>query len=888
MAAISFSAVSLYPYAHKGSLSRAANPNPSRQCISCCGPSHSTSTIGSRGGSREPHKRSRGRAEGPRKSMEDSVQRKMEQFYEGSDGPPLRVLPIGGLGEIGMNCMLVGNFDRYILIDAGVMFPGYDELGVQKIIPDTTFIKKWSHKIEAVVITHGHEDHIGALPWVIPALDARTPIFASSFTMELIKKRLKEFGIFIPSRLKIFKTKMRFVAGPFEVEPIRVTHSIPDCCGLVLRCADGTILHTGDWKIDETPLDGKVFDRGALEELSKEGVTLMMSDSTNVLSPGRTLSETVVADALLRRISAAKGRVITTQFASNIHRLGSVKAAADLTGRKLVFVGMALRTYLDAAWKDGKASIDPSTLVKVEDIDAYSPKDLLIVTTGSQAEPRAALNLASYGSSHSLKLTQEDLILYSAKVIPGNETRVMKMLNRISDIGSAIVMGKNEYLHSSGHAHREELDEVLKIVKPQHFLPIHGELLFLKEHELLGKSTGIRHTVVIKNGEMLGVSHLRNRRVLSNGFTSLGKENLQLMYSDGDKAFGTSTELCIDERLRIASDGIIVISMEILRPQASNSLTEKTLKGKIKITTRCLWLDKGKLLDALHKAAHAALSSCPVNSPLVHMERTVSEVLRKVVRKYSSKRPEVIAIALENPAGVLADDINGKLSERSRVGLGISTLRKAVDGHQRKRRPNGAQEVDDSDSHAHLRSIMQQDLEDNEMDFDKLLSKDEANSVSTSSKAFSSNGAESDNFWKSFVQIPTNNVVEEGNTSLQLQKEHYENSEIDSGELDSGLPKSELKSSKSVKRNKWKPEEIKKLIRMRGELHNRFQVVKGRMALWEEISSNLLSGGISRSPGQCKSLWASLVQKYEESKTDSKSREMWPYFDDMNTIFVRH
>lgn len=884
MAATSFSAVSLYPYAHKGCLARAANPNPSRQCISCCGPSPSPATIGSCGGSREPRKRSRGRAEGPGKSMEDSVQRKMERFYEGSDGPPLRVLPIGGLGEIGMNCMLVGNYDRYILIDAGVMFPGYDELGVQKIIPDTTFIKKWSHKIEAVIITHGHEDHIGALPWVIPALDARTPIFASSFTMELIKKRLKEFGIFIPSRLKIFKTKRRFDAGPFEVEPIRVTHSIPDCCGLVLRCADGTILHTGDWKIDETPLDGKVFDREALEELSKEGVTLMMSDSTNVLSPGRTLSETVVADALLRRISAAKGRVITTQFASNIHRLGSVKAAADLTGRKLVFVGMALRTYLDAAWKDGKAPIDPSTLVKVEDIDAYSPKDLVIVTTGSQAEPRAALNLASYGSSHSLKLSKEDLILYSAKVIPGNETRVMKMLNRISDIGSAIVMGKNEYLHSSGHAHREELDEVLKIVKPQHFLPIHGELLFLKEHELLGKSAGIRHTVVIKNGEMLGVSHLRNRRVLSSGFTSLGKENLQLMYSDGDKAFGTSTELCIDERLRIASDGIIVISMEILRPQGSNSLTEKTLKGKIRITTRCLWLDKGKLLDALHKAAHAALSSCPVNSPLAHMERTVSGVLRKVVRKYSSKRPEVIAIALENPTGVLADDINGKLSERSHVGLEISTLRKAVDGHQRKRRPNGTQEVDDGVKHAHLRSIIQQDLEDKEMDFEKLLSEDEAHSFSTSSEAFSSNGAESDNFWKSFVQIPTNNVLEEGNTSLQLQEESYEKSERDSSELDSGSPKSKLKGARPVKRNKWKPEEIKKLIRMRGELHNRFRIVKGRMALWEEISSNLSSGGISRSPGQCKSLWASLVQKYEESKTDSKSREKWPYFDDMNKI----
>ncbi|XVF54668.1 hypothetical protein PTKIN_Ptkin05aG0199500 [Pterospermum kingtungense] len=646
-----------------------------------------------------PRQRS-GRLDGPRKSMEDSVQRKMEQFYEGTAGPPLRVLPIGGLGEIGMNCMLVGHYDRYILIDAGVMFPDYDELGVQKIIPDTTFIKKWSHKIEAVVITHGHEDHIGALPWVIPALDSHTPIYASSFTMELIKKRLKENGIFIPSRLKVFKIRKRFMAGPFEIEPLRVTHSIPDCCGLVLRCRDGTILHTGDWKIDESPLDGKIFDREFLEELSKEGVTLMMSDSTNVLSPGRTISERAVADSLLRHISEAKGRIITTQFASNIHRLGSVKAAADLTGRKLVFVGMSLRTYLDAAWKDGKAPIDPSTLVKAEDIDAYAPKDLIIVTTGSQAEPRAALNLASYGSSHSFKLNKEDVILYSAKVIPGNESRVMKMLNRISEIGSTIVTGKNEGLHTSGHGYRGELEEVLKIVKPQHFLPIHGELLFLKEHELLGKSTGIRHTTVIKNGEMLGVSHLRNRRVLSNGFSSLGKENLQLMYSDGDKAFGTSTELCVDERLRIASDGIIVVSMEILRPQKIDGVMENSLKGKIRITTRCLWLDKGKLLDALHKAAHAALSSCPVNCPLAHMERSVSEVLRKMVRKYSGKRPEVIAIALENPAAVLSDELNEKLSGNSNVGFGLPTLKKVIDGHSKKRQPDKIKlEEDESDLH---------------------------------------------------------------------------------------------------------------------------------------------------------------------------------------------
>ncbi|ONI08004.1 hypothetical protein PRUPE_5G152800 [Prunus persica] len=720
--------------------------------------------------------------------------------------------------------------------------------------------------------------HMGMkITLVIPALDPRTPIFASSFTMELIKKRLKEHGIFVPSRLKTFRTKRKFMAGPFEIEPVRVTHSIPDCCGLVLRCSDGTILHTGDWKIDESPLDGRGFDREALEELSKEGVTLMMSDSTNVLSPGRTTSETSVADALLRHISAAKGRVITTQFASNIHRLGSVKAAADFTGRKLVFVGMSLRTYLDAAWKDGKAPIDPSSLVKVEDIDSYAPKDLLIVTTGSQAEPRAALNLASFGSSHSVKLTKEDIILYSAKVIPGNESRVMKMLNRISEIGSTIVMGKNEGLHTSGHGYRGELEEVLQIVKPQHFLPIHGELLFLKEHELLGRSTGIRHTTVIKNGEMLGVSHLRNRRVLSNGFTLLGKENLQLKFSDGDKAFGTSSELCVDERLRVALDGIIVVSMEILRPQNVNGLTENSIKGKIKITTRCLWLDKGKLIDALHKAAHAALSSCPINCPLPHMERTVSEVLRKLVRKYSGKRPDVIAIAMENPAAVLADEVSVRLSGKSHVGSEMSTLRKVIDRHPYKSQSTRTQ-ADEGKDNARLQSTSQQDtedsvLEDDGIEVEVLLPEEDSATSNSKSEKLSSDSEKSDDFWNAIVGLSTVDKSVEDKNGLAVQQEHLKKD---------GPDNSEIPSSKPVKRNKWKPEEVEKLIKMRGKLRSRFQVVKGRMALWEEISRNLLADGINRSPGQCKSLWASLVQKYEESKSGKRSQKSWPYFEEMD------
>ncbi|XP_010909137.1 ribonuclease J isoform X2 [Elaeis guineensis] len=832
----------------------------------------------------EVSRRKSRRTEGVRKSMEDPVQRKLEQFYEGLDGPPLRVLPIGGLGEIGMNCMLVGNYDRYILIDAGVMFPDYDEFGVQKIVPDTTFIKRWSHKIEAVVITHGHEDHIGALPWVIPALDSHTPIFASSFTMELIKKRLKEFGIFVLSRLRLFTIRKKFLAGPFEVEPIRVTHSIPDCCGLVLRCSDGTILHTGDWKIDESPLDGKIFDRETLEDLSKEGVTLMMSDSTNVLSPGRSVSEAVVADALLRHISAAKGRVIATQFASNIHRLGSVKAAADLTGRKLVFVGMSLRTYLDAAFKDGKAPMDPSTLVKVEDIDGYAPKDLLIVTTGSQGEPRSALNLASFGSSHSLKLGKDDVILYSAKVIPGNETRVMKMLNRISDRGPTIVMGKNSGLHTSGHGYRGELEEVLRIVKPQHFLPIHGELFFLKEHELLGRSTGIRHTAVIKNGEMLGVSHLRNRRVLSNGFASLGKEELQLMYSDGDKAFGTSTELCIDERLRIATDGIIVVSMEVLRPQNVNGSSQTCLKGKIRITTRCLWLDKGKLLDALYKAAHAALSSCPVSCPLAHMERIVSEVLRKIVRKYSSRRPEVIAVAVENTVGVLSEELRSRLLGKSHGGFGLSALGQRANIHLRK--VSSSKFEEDTDSMDVTENLTEDESEGDGADLEQPRTEDAITNNLGESSSHASTKLE--DLLKSLkgssaVQVPkvANSFVLEENLKLSKDGKVGNRENIKPSDP-------EPVTTKPAKRNKWKPEEMKQLIKMRGELDNRFRTVKARMILWEEISVSLLKHGVNRTPAQCKSLWASLVQKYEGCKSNEKSRKSWPYFTSLDEILSVH
>ncbi|XP_057866644.2 ribonuclease J isoform X1 [Cryptomeria japonica] len=881
--------------------------------------------------------------EGPKKSLEDGVQRKLEMFHEGFEGPPLRVLPLGGLGEIGMNCMLIGHYDRYILVDAGLMFPDYDELGVQRILPDTTFIQRWRHKIEAVIITHGHEDHIGALPWVVPALDSHTKIFSTPFTMELIKKRLKDYNIEAKTRLTVFNMRERFHAGPFEVEPIRVTHSIPDCCGLVLRCEDGTLFHTGDWKIDESPLDGRSFDRVALEELAKEGITLMMSDSTNILSPGRTTSETDVAEALLRKIASAKGRVITTQFASNIHRIGSVKAAAELTGRKLVFVGMSLKTYLDAAWRAGLAPFDPSTLVKAEDMDAYAPRDLLVVTTGSQAEPRAALNLASFETSHSLKLTKDDLILYSAKVIPGNEVRVMKMMNRIADIGSTIVMGRGDNLHTSGHAYRGELEEALRLANPQHFLPVHGELAFLKEHELLAKSTGIRHTAVIKNGEMLGVSHLRNRRVLSNGFSHLGKEKLQLMYNDGDKAFGNAADLCIDERMRIALDGIVIASVDVKRPMKTsldgvhNSVNQSQpgLKGRIYITTRCLWNDKGKLTEALRKAAHAALATCPSNATVPRIQHTISTLLRKVVQKYSSRRPEVVVMVTGDT--VSGGDIDVKLQvskndkhlpryssvhdsafQSSQKGSSKAKMTSLVDHASRLMKRDSSK--DDSQFVSHEDPRLRKSSKDQiapwkfaemlykgrslERKFSNgPLTKEAADELAISSGSLdnrkgtekSSTGDLSISSKDHEDQVGTaeDHTGQDGTSEVMLPVSYGLSSSITSEDKEKDLATvspqpTALDLSRKVpstrKRSRWKKSETEKLIELCKQMEGQFRTSRTKKAVWEKISATLLEYGIERTPDQCKSCWSSLVKKYKSIIEGETSERQWPFFAAMDQM----
>eukprot|EP00958_Prasinococcus_capsulatus_P015277 scaffold1628_cov407-Prasinococcus_capsulatus_cf.AAC.4 len=513
---------------------------------------------------------------------------------------------------------------------------------------------------------------------VVPLLNRDCKIYASPFTMQLVKRRMEEYNLWDEKRFETIDIGDKFMAGPWEIETLRVTHSIPDCLGLVFRCEDGTILHTGDWKIDEQPVDGEIFDRAVWEKLGAEGVDLMMSDSTNVLSPGRTISEQVVRENLARRAlefndsprrghgeqrmdkmlrvtaSQGRGRIIATSFASNLHRIGALHQAAKATNRKLCFMGRSLHTYLAAAFESGDAPFNPAELIDAADLVNYAPHEQFIVTTGSQAEPRAALNLAAMGASRMLNLEPSDLILYSAKQIPGNEKRIQKMMNQIAMRGSEIAMGRGEMLHTSGHAQQEELSEVLKLVRPKHFLPVHGEYAFLKAHEALARSLGVHHTTVVHNGQMVGVrptrSHVEGGN--ANGLSVVARHNLRMIYNDGSKYVGTEEDMAIKERVRLSINGIIIASVQVLREEAEWARQEELYagcSGSVRVTSRMLFLNNGNTLAMLQKAGMRALASCPLDADLGMIEKRVGDAISRTVQRALSKRPDVVVVAHEAP-----------------------------------------------------------------------------------------------------------------------------------------------------------------------------------------------------------------------------------------------
>uniref|UniRef100_A0A6T6VLK9 Metallo-beta-lactamase domain-containing protein n=1 Tax=Amorphochlora amoebiformis TaxID=1561963 RepID=A0A6T6VLK9_9EUKA len=529
------------------------------------------------------------------------------------------------------------------------MFTELANYGIQKIIPDLTLISFFKENIESIIITHGHEDHIGALSWVLPIFKNKTKLFVSSFVYNIIIKRLLKNLNSRSLDISIFNANKKFQFGPFECQTFRVTHSIPDCYGFVLKSPYGNILHTGDWKMDEAPLDGEILDKELLQEISKEGVLLFFSDSTNAMSPGRTLSERNIYDSITNIITnpSISGRIITTQFASNVYRLYSIKKSSELTNRKICFLGASLNSYLEAAYLDGRAPFNPSELIEDDtDLDKYDNNSLLIVTTGSQGEPNSTLNLSSLDVSSKLSLKSSDTILYSAKIIPGNEKRVTKMLNRLSSHGCDIIYGNNKHIHTSGHAYEEELKEILKIVKPKVFIPVHGEVMSLYSHGKMAlRECGVSKVAIIRNGQLLKVTRSpESSYIMTNHI--LGECRISNFYQFGNNLVSTYEELSINERIRISSSGVIIISIEFWKKIIDKN-TDFKFYSKIKITSKGLWTDRGKLNSILKKIINGIfIKSRPVIS-VASLEQIIQETIAYMCFKINYQIPEICIVLNE-------------------------------------------------------------------------------------------------------------------------------------------------------------------------------------------------------------------------------------------------
>jgi len=397
-----------------------------------------------------------------------------------------------------MNCTVVEHGDDMLLIDCGMTFPD-DDLGVDTIHPDFGYVLQHRDRLRAVVLTHGHEDHIGALPYLLQELTV--PVYGPAHALSLVRERLEEHDLPEQPALHEVAPRERFLIGSLEIEPYRVTHSIPDCTGLCIRCDAGTFVHSGDFRIDEDPVDGQHFDKDFLRGLGDEGVRALLSDSTNVTVERTIGSEREVAVSLRSHIEGASGRVIISMFASNIYRLMAIFDAARATGRKVVLMGRSLQTHARVGRQLGYLEDAGDLLIGADVAKDYPRASVIIAATGSQGEHRAALSRLARGDHHQLKLSAGDLVLLSSRIIPGKEPLVYEMLDRLLRLGVEVVhRGDDPTIHVSGHASRAEQSELIELLRPRTFVPIHGTLYHLTRHAELARSLGVEETVVIENG----------------------------------------------------------------------------------------------------------------------------------------------------------------------------------------------------------------------------------------------------------------------------------------------------------------------------------------------------------------------------------------------------
>jgi ribonuclease J len=547
--------------------------------------------------------------------------------------PTVRLIPLGGLGEIGLNMMLVEFGDDLIAIDCGLMFPDDELPGVDYVIPDFTYALAKRDGFRGVVLTHGHEDHIGALPYLLR--EVGVPVYGTPLTLALVAERLREHGLAEQADLRPLRPRGIFETGPFRVEPIRVTHSIADGIGLAIHTPVGTIVHTGDFKLDPRPLDGETPDYQRFTELGEQGVLALCSDSTNVDRPGHTPSETDVGEALAERFARAPGRIIVATFASHIHRIQQILTLAAREGRRVALVGMSMNRNVTVASALGYLTVPPGVLAPLEDLAAMPAARQVILSTGSQGEPHSALALMAAGEHKALAVARGDLVIISARVIPGNERTIARVINALYRLGAEVLYEHNAFVHVSGHASREDLKLMLSLTRPRYFVPVHGEYRHLLGHTRLAAEVGLPadRIFLIEDGTGLALTKTAARAV---GGYPTGR-----VLVDG-KGIGDIGAVVLRDRQLLAQDGVVAVSVTVDRGGAIVAGPDVASRGVVYVK------ENEPLLEELREAARAALAEREPEEPF---EREVAAArvraaVRQLINQRFHRKPVVLPIIL--------------------------------------------------------------------------------------------------------------------------------------------------------------------------------------------------------------------------------------------------
>jgi ribonuclease J len=551
----------------------------------------------------------------------------------------LRVLPLGGLGEIGMNCMVLEYQDEIVVVDCGLLFSDLDQFGVEFVIPDFTYLLERKDKVKAFFITHGHEDHIGALPFALKAGFLDVPVYASQFTSLLIRERLKEHGLDQTVNLRTFKVGEKFAVGSFKVQTVSVNHSIVDSSALIIDTPVGKVIHTGDFKMDKTPFFGSEIDLNAFKKAGEEGVLLLMSDSTNVERHEHSMSESVIYQKFEQLFAAAEGLTLVSMFASNVGRMGQVLEIAKKMDKKVALAGRTMEQNIRLGGDAGFLKDVASQIIPIDSIDDYDRKRVIVLSTGSQGEPRSALIRISMGEHSQIQLQPGDLVLMSSKFIPGNEKAIGRMINNLFKQGAEVLYEAVHDIHVSGHATRPELKLMLEITKPKFFIPIHGEYRHLVHHSKLARETGLTEDRILTavNNDVIVLtpdscrrdSHLEERRVLVEGRD--GNEMSKLVLKDrrqmGEKGVVFSLMVRNSETRRIIS------GPEIISKGLTHEESEAALIGEAKTVAMKIIV---KYEDEIRNGNYN-----------MDLQETIRVELRRFFNHHLGKKPVVLPIILD-------------------------------------------------------------------------------------------------------------------------------------------------------------------------------------------------------------------------------------------------